>query len=229
MNDPAPPNTTGILITLHSYSELVLWPWGTTTAPAPNKVELEAIGDKFATYNGYTSCQPSICLYETSGTTDDWAYGVLGIPAFTFEVGNQFMPPYSEVDNIQWPDNGPALQYAAKIARTPYLLHLGPDALSVTAADNGDGTFTVTATIDDTDNGGQTIQAAELYVDRPYWRNGVPILMTANDGAFNEQVEPVTAVVDGDGFYTGRHILYVHGRDSGNSLGPASAVFIIAP
>ena len=59
------------------------------------------------------------------GTTDDWSYGELGIPSYTIEVGTQFMPPYGQIDSIQWPDNGPALQYAAKIARTPYRLAFG--------------------------------------------------------------------------------------------------------
>jgi hypothetical protein len=60
--DAAPDDTTGIFITLHSHSELVLWPWGYTFAAAPNRTGLKAIGDKLAGYNGYTSCQPSSCL-----------------------------------------------------------------------------------------------------------------------------------------------------------------------
>jgi carboxypeptidase T len=34
--DPAPADTSGIHIDLHSFSELVLWPWGNTATPAPN-------------------------------------------------------------------------------------------------------------------------------------------------------------------------------------------------
>ncbi len=229
MNDRAPLNTTGILITLHSYSELVLWPWGTTTDPAPNRTGLKAIGDKFATYNNYTSCQPSLCLYETSGTTDDWAYGVLGIPVYTFEVGNQFMPPYSEVDNIQWPENAPAFQYAAKIARTPYMLSGGPDALNVTATDNGDGTWTLAATINDSDNGGRNIRDAFYFADTPYWNNGTRVLMAASDGAFDSPVEAAEAIIDVSGWTSGRHIVFVHGRDVQRRVGPASAVFINIP
>ncbi|MCI0664870.1 MAG: peptidase M14, partial [Acidobacteria bacterium] len=85
-SDPVPRNATGIMITLHSYSDLVLWPWGTTVVKAPNAAELEMIGKKFASYNGYTP-QQSIDLYPTSGTTDDWSYGELGIASFTFEIG----------------------------------------------------------------------------------------------------------------------------------------------
>ncbi|MCO5183994.1 MAG: hypothetical protein M9941_06895 [Anaerolineae bacterium] len=227
--DAAPRNTTGILITLHSYSELVLWPWGNVTTPAPNKAGLKAIGDKLATYNGYTSCQPSLCLYITSGTTDDWSYGELGIPSYTIEVGTQFMPPYGQIDSIQWPDNGPALQYAAKIARTPYRLAFGPDALAPTVVDNGNGTVTLTAVIDDTNNGNKNIRRAVYFVDSPYWDGGSATLMAALDGAYNSPVETAQATIDISGWSSGRHIVFVHGMDRGRSFGPATAVFIDVP
>lgn len=229
VNDPAPDDTAGLLITMHSYSQLVLWPWGYTTAAAPNRAGLETIGDKFATYNGYTSCQPSLCLYTVSGSTDDWSYGELGIPSYTFEIGYQFMPPYSEIDNVQWPDNGPALQYAAKIARTPYMLAYGPDALNVAATDNGDGTATLTATINDQTNGSQAITAANYFIDTPYWLTAttpISLPMTAVDGTFNSSVEAVEATVDLSGLAAGRHTLFVRGEDAGGHWGPVSAAFL---
>ncbi|MEW5988908.1 MAG: carboxypeptidase regulatory-like domain-containing protein, partial [Chloroflexota bacterium] len=225
-NDPAPADTTGLLITMHSYSELVLWPWGNKTTAAPNKVGLKAIGDKFATYNGYTSCQPSICLYITSGTTDDWGYGVLGIPSFTFEVGQQFMPSYSEIDSAQWPLNGPALQYAAKIVRTPYMLVNGPDALSVAVSDNGNDTYDLTATINDSSNGGQTVSQALYYVDTPPWDGGTGLPMAASDGSFNSAVENVDATINGSGLAAGRHTIFVQGTDSQGNAGPVGAAFL---
>jgi len=48
--DPAPITTTGVLLTLHSYSNLVLWPWGWTTGAAPNSADLALIGGKYASY-----------------------------------------------------------------------------------------------------------------------------------------------------------------------------------
>ncbi len=68
---------------------------------------------------GYTS-ESSSSLYPTAGDSTDWVYGELGIPAFTFELGDSFMPLYSEVDSRQWPKNKPILIYAAEIARVPY-------------------------------------------------------------------------------------------------------------
>ena len=225
LHAPAPDDTTGIFITLHSFSNLVLWPWGNVEAPAPNMDDLQAIGDKFATYNGYSSCQPSLCLYVTNGASDDWAYGELGLPAFTFEIGDEFMPSYSEIDARQWPDNGPALFYAAKIARTPYQTVHGPDVseLSVAGVEPG---LTVTATINDTANGGLPIAAAHYTIDTPPWVLKVPLHpLNAADGAFDTPIEIATATIDTTGLETGRHTLFVRGQDEAGHWGPVTAAF----
>ena len=117
-DDPAPRDATGLMITLRSYADLVLWPWGATRKSAPNAAELSAIGRKFASYNGLTP-QQSVGLYPTSGTTDDWSYGELGISSYTFEIGPNtgpcagFFAPYRCLDGETggnfWPRNLPAL------------------------------------------------------------------------------------------------------------------------
>lgn len=228
INDPAPDNTTGIFMTLHSYGNLALWPWGNTTNPAPNATGLQAIGQKFATYNGYQACQPSVCLYLTSGTSDDWAYGILGIPSYTFEVGTAFMPSYSTIDSTQWPQNRPAFIYAAKIARTPYQTVRGPDALNVATSAAGGTNINITASANDSQNGNQTVNAAEFYIDTPPWAGGVATAMSASDGTFNSSVEGVTAVYNTSGLTSGQHIVFVRGRDSANNWGPFSAAFFTA-
>lgn len=230
ITDPAPLTATGIFITMHSYSELVLWPWGFTTSPAPNKVNLQKIGDKFATYNGYTSCQPSICLYDTSGTSDDFAYGELGVASFTFEVGTSFMPPYSQIDSIQWPDNAPALQYAARIARMPYKLVEGPDSRNLSATPFAPNQVFLRAELNDTQNGGQVIKFGFYSIDKPYWVAGFsPHALYPRDGSYNTSNEVGAAVIDTSGLTPGRHIIYVHAMDVNNNLGPASAIFLDVP
>lgn len=225
INDPAPDTTSGIFITLHSYSELVLWPWGNTTSPAPNKAGLQAIGDKFATYNGYQSCQPSVCLYIASGASDDYAYGELGVPAYTFEVGTAFMPTYATIDSTQWPQNKPAFIYAAKIARTPYKLAFGPDALSLTTSVSGTN-LTVNGSINDSKNGNQAISSAVYYIDTPPWAGGTNTgSLNASDGAFNSAIESVNGTINVSGLSTGQHMIFVQGKDSGNNSGPFSAAF----
>ncbi len=226
IGDSAPQNSRGIFITIHSYSELVLWPWGHTTAPAPNQIGLQAIGDKLAAFNGYTSCQPSHCLYSASGTSDDWAYGKLGIPAFTFEVGTQFMPPFSEVDAIQWPQNRPAFQYAAKLARTPYQLVAGPDVAIKTAVYISNQ-ITITAVFDNSDNGNLPIATAAYALDTPYWVSGsITQTISPLDGAFDSIIETGIAVIDLATISNGRHTLFLRAQDNDGNWGTVTAVFI---
>jgi len=72
-NDAAPADTSGIHLDIHSYSELVLWPWGDTSSSAPNGSALQTLGRKFAFFNGYSPMQ-SVGLYPTDGTTDSVSY-----------------------------------------------------------------------------------------------------------------------------------------------------------
>jgi hypothetical protein len=228
--DPAPPNTTGILITLHSYGNLALWPWGWTTGPAPNAAGLSRIGGKFASYNGYTA-QQSTRLYPTSGTTDDWAYGALGIPAFTFEVGpvsgpcGGFFPPFSCLDGGDggsfWSRNLPAFLYAARIARAPYQLAEGPAPEAIAVTQTSGGGISLRATLDDKSNGGQAVVAAEYYLNLPPWRGGTAHPMSPADGSFNSPTEVATAHL---GSPSGS-IVYVRGRDAQGNWGPVRAIF----
>lgn len=223
--DAAPADTTGLLITLHSFSNLVLWPWGNRNAPAPNIKGLKAIGDKFATYNNYQSCQPTQCLYLTTGSSDDWAYGELGIPAFTFEVGNQFMPPYAVIDQRQWPDNRPAFIYAAKIARSPYTTVHGPDVLGPVVTGDPPA-LTIAATVADWANGGDAITAAAYSIDVPPWHVDADMFpLEAVDGAFDSEVETVTGLVDLSELKPGRHTVFIQGQDSLGNWGAVSAAF----
>lgn len=86
--------TTGYL-TNHTYSDLVLRPWGDTEADSPDEPLLRQLGDACAAINGYTS-QKSIALYPTTGTSEDHAYAAVGALAYTFEHGlDAFHPPYA--------------------------------------------------------------------------------------------------------------------------------------
>ena len=80
-----------IAIDFHSYSQLVLWPWGYAGNVTPDDADLVRIGNSFAALNGYTAEQ-SIGLYPTTGDSIDWLYGGMDIYAFCFEVGLEFHP-----------------------------------------------------------------------------------------------------------------------------------------
>ncbi|MFI7425076.1 M14 family zinc carboxypeptidase [Nonomuraea sp. NPDC049684] len=91
----------------HTYSELVLWPYGYTyndTAPGLTQDDRDAhatLGQNMAGTNGYTPEQSSD-LYITDGTIDDWMWGQYKIFSFTFEmypVGASpgFYPPDEQI------------------------------------------------------------------------------------------------------------------------------------
>ncbi|MCY0920410.1 MULTISPECIES: M14 family metallopeptidase [unclassified Streptomyces] len=97
-------------IDFHTYSELVLWPFGWTyndTAPGLSADDLAAykkIGTSMANSNGYTPEQSSD-LYITDGTIDDWLWGNQRIFSYTFEMypsesggGGGFYPPDEVID-----------------------------------------------------------------------------------------------------------------------------------
>jgi hypothetical protein len=234
LGSPAPADATGVYIDLHSYSELVLWPWGFGST-APNGTALQTLGRKLALSNGYFPEQ-AIGLYVTDGTTIDFAYGDLGVAAYVFEIGTQFFQSCTIFDNTILPDNLPSLIYAAKVARTPYLTPSGPDAVGLQASPQVvvPGTpLVVSATADDTrfnnQNGTEPVQpvtAAELYLDLPPWDpQAVALPMIAGDGAFGEPVEAVEASLDTGAIAGGRHIVFVRGRDAAGNWGATSAVF----
>ncbi|MFD8010878.1 M14 family metallopeptidase [Streptomyces sp. NPDC058955] len=78
-------------IDFHTYSELVLWPFGWTTADtAPGMTQddrdaFAAVGGKMAASNGYTAEQSSD-LYITDGSIDDYLWGSHRIFGYTFEM-----------------------------------------------------------------------------------------------------------------------------------------------
>lgn len=64
----------------HAYSQLVLRPWGWTTADAPDEPKLKECGDLFRDEVGKVFgttfvSQKSMQLYRTTGTANDWFYG----------------------------------------------------------------------------------------------------------------------------------------------------------
>jgi carboxypeptidase T len=78
-------------VDFHTYSQLVLYPWGYTRTPAPDRARFAAIGDRmasaiFATHrNAYKLIQSSE-LYPAGGTMSDWMYGEAGAQSFTIEL-----------------------------------------------------------------------------------------------------------------------------------------------
>ncbi|MEU4774759.1 M14 family metallopeptidase [Micromonospora sp. NPDC023644] len=117
-------------IDFHTYSELVLWPFGYTynntgtgmTADQYNT--FATLGQQMANTNGYTP-QQSSDLYITDGDSIDWMWGQHGIWAYTFEMypgsatGGGFYPP-DEVIPTQTSRNREAVLLLSEYADCPY-------------------------------------------------------------------------------------------------------------
>jgi carboxypeptidase T len=240
--DAAPLSTSGYMMTLHSYANMVLIPWGDTNTKSPNDAGLRSAAFRVNYYNAYQAGQPGQILYTVTGTTDDWLYGERGIASSTMEVGPQtgscsgFIPAYS-CQSTFWNLNRPALMYLAKAARAPYQLTLGPttSAVTVSPATVAAGTsVTLQSTTSDAAYGSsgvgkpaaQKINAGRYFVDTPPWAGGTAVTMTATDGSFNATTEGIRATVNTTGWTSGRHTIWVQGRDSAGNWGPATAVFL---
>jgi hypothetical protein len=237
-NDPAPLDTEGVMITLHSYGNSVLFPWGwSDTLLAPNDTQLRTLGRKFGHYNGFEVCPAGDCYYIASGGTDDYAYGTLGIPGYTFEVGTAFFQSCSTFESDILPRNLPALKYAFKAARQPYKDPAGPEPFDV-AVSSGTvvrgASVTLTAKADDArynSNGygtepSQNVVAARYSIDTPSWKGATLYPMAAVDGAFNSSAEDLTAAIDTTALAPGKHIVFVEAQDANGQWGVLAAVFL---
>ncbi|HUQ59066.1 M14 family metallopeptidase [Lentzea sp.] len=117
-------------IDFHTYSELILWPWGWTyddVAPGLTQDQRDTfatIGQSMAASNGYTPEQSSD-LYITDGSIPDWLWGAQGVFAYTFEMypgssgGGGFYPP-DEVIPAQTSRNKEAVLQLLERADCPY-------------------------------------------------------------------------------------------------------------
>ena len=94
-------------ITYHSYSQLILYPWGFTEEPMfaedfDKTVRLAGRMQELiqGVHGEFYTPQPSSALYPTAGDTTDWTYGIYGIPSYTIELrprtaaeGGFILPP----------------------------------------------------------------------------------------------------------------------------------------
>ena len=72
-------------ISYHSYSELILYPWGYTPMNAADEPTFRKVGEHMVAFTNYT-LQQAADLYPASGDSDDFLYGELGVLAYTIEL-----------------------------------------------------------------------------------------------------------------------------------------------
>ncbi|MBI4056266.1 MAG: zinc carboxypeptidase [Elusimicrobia bacterium] len=120
-----------VLLSYHSYSELILYPWGHTLEPVPNQRDravFETMAQRMSQWNGYQP-MPGHDLYLASGDTNDWAYALRPdhpIFAFTFELSpsrglgmSGFYPKPDMIQKVFDANLEPAL-YLIEYADDPY-------------------------------------------------------------------------------------------------------------
>jgi carboxypeptidase T len=86
------------MITYHSFSQDILYPWGYTEIPTDKNQLLDSIAANMARLmqpvNGrvYQYGEAGALLYLTNGDATDWTFGTSGIPSYTIEL-----PPVDEL------------------------------------------------------------------------------------------------------------------------------------
>ncbi len=119
-----------IILNIHSYGNLMLYPWGysdiyTEDNELLNSISVDACGD-----NGWEIGTPWEVLYNTNGDACDWQYGERTekpkILTFVTEIGSDwdgFWPDPNRIDDL-WADELPIMLHLAEIADNPYIYAL---------------------------------------------------------------------------------------------------------
>jgi carboxypeptidase T len=123
----------GGVLSYHSYSQLILFPWGYTVEPIEDEAdhsEMRGLAEQMERLirevhgETYTAQQASQ-LYLTAGDTSDWTYGVYGIPSITIELrpasalDGGFILPADQIEPC-WQENRPAaLEFIRHVLERP--------------------------------------------------------------------------------------------------------------
>ena len=88
----------------HSYSDLLLYPWGYISDVTPDDEQFHTFGTILTKENNYTYGPSSTTIYPTNGDANDWMYGEQTTKpksfSFTPEIGNSddnFWPPENRI------------------------------------------------------------------------------------------------------------------------------------
>jgi carboxypeptidase T len=116
------------VLSFHSYSQVILYPWAYVIEPSPRDAELSGLAQTMAglitAVRGtvYAAGQSAGGIgYTSNGDTADWTFGVAGVPSITIELPPEdadeggFFNDESAIDGI-FRENLPAVLYLAGYA-----------------------------------------------------------------------------------------------------------------
>lgn len=101
-------------ISYHSYSELVIYPYGCRPLRVETKEIVEGIGKDIAQKIGYTAGTAWELLYNADGGDIDWMYNELGVIPYVIEVNHRqqgFHPRYKKWRDKTVKKNRPGWQH----------------------------------------------------------------------------------------------------------------------
>ena len=108
-----------VAIDYHTYSNLLMFPWGYDNIEAEDDATLRAFARRLTASNGYAIGRPGELLYNANGVTMDWWYSDSSHPkilAYTAEVGEDFWQPDTSIILEQINENIPLNMLLAKMA-----------------------------------------------------------------------------------------------------------------
>ncbi|MBU0638438.1 MAG: hypothetical protein KKB50_06195 [Planctomycetes bacterium] len=141
---------------IHSYSQLLLWPWGYTSQLPPDQDTYEYVGDNMVSLirkvHGkiYTPGPIYSTIYQASGGSVDWAYGAAGVLSFTFELrpssgtpGGFVLPPEEILPTAE--EIYPALMFQADYTSALVWIDF-PEGLPLHVEPDGSSTLDISIT-----------------------------------------------------------------------------------
>ncbi len=88
------------VVSMHSYSGLVLYPYGFTKNSVPQREIFEHLASGMAKLLGNYTPEPASSLYIASGIELDWLYAKAKAYPFVFELGKWFIPDQTQIKPI---------------------------------------------------------------------------------------------------------------------------------
>lgn len=233
--DAAPEDTPGVFLDIHSFSQLILWPWGFTSNQSPNVDQLSAFGKRVAFFSGYRP-QPISDLTIAFGSSVDATYGELGVASLAFELGTSFFQDCESFENQIFPDNLQSLLYITRVARTPYISPLGPDIEQLSITPNyilsNQNTQIKGVANDDRynqSNGAQAldnIASVQMFVNDLPWLGVGATNLNPVDGSFDAVSESFSGQINSASLASGRHTVYTTATDVSGKQGAIFAHFL---